>query len=168
MCSPLVSRFNLLIGLVALLISTASAQQDPLQEFNTNLREKTGNMFGLTFEERTRWEQKDGVNFGKAVNQEDMLSRIRIGADFQPVGWLKISAMGQDSRIPFYGVAAPNTVRDSMELQQGYVELFGDRKTGFGAMFGRKMLDYGESRLIGSPQWSNVSRTFDTGRLFYR
>src|SRR4051812_2857667 len=103
MSSPFVCCFKLLIGLVVLV--TAYAQQDPLQEFNTNLREKTG-MFGLTFEERTRWEQKDGVNFGKAVNQEDMLSRIRIGADFQPVGWLKISAMGQDSRIPFYGVAA--------------------------------------------------------------
>jgi hypothetical protein len=30
------------------------------------------------------------------------------------------------------------------------------------------MLDYGESRVIGTPQWSNVSRTYDQGRLYYR
>ena len=30
------------------------------------------------------------------------------------------------------------------------------------------MLNFGESRLIGSPQWSNVSRTFDTGQFYYR
>jgi hypothetical protein len=30
------------------------------------------------------------------------------------------------------------------------------------------MLNFGEARLIGSPQWSNVSRTFDTGRTYYR
>jgi hypothetical protein len=32
-----------------------------------------------------------------------MLSRIRVGMRFQPVDWFKISAMGQDSRVPFYG-----------------------------------------------------------------
>jgi hypothetical protein len=76
--------------------------------------------------------------------------------------------MGQDARAPFYGAGAPNTVRDTMDLQEGYIELFAKRKTGFGAIVGREMLNYGDSRLIGSPQWSNVSRTFDTGRAYYR
>ena len=76
--------------------------------------------------------------------------------------------MGQDVRAPFYGANAPNTVRDTMDLQEAYIELFGRHKTGFGATFGREMLTYGESRLIGSPQWSNVSRTFDNARVYYR
>jgi len=30
------------------------------------------------------------------------------------------------------------------------------------------MLNYGETRLIGSPQWSNLSRTYDQARVCYR
>ena len=167
----LVSEFRL--GLAAVLLaalaqSTVSAQSDPLQGLNQTVREDTKGMFGFTLEERTRWEERDGVNFGKSVNQQDMLSRLRIGADFTPVSWFTISAMGQDARVPFYGVPAPNTIRDTMDLQEAYIELFRRSKTGFGAQFGREMLNYGESRLIGSPQWSNISRTFDTGRMYYR
>lgn len=149
------------------MLRIASAQ-DPLQDLNKTVLNATRKTFSFTFEERTRWEEKDGVNFGKAVDQQDMLSRLRIGAQFRPVSWLTISAMGQDSRIPFYGVVAPNTTRDTMDLQEGYLELFGARKTGFGAIFGRQMLNYGEARLIGSPQWSNVARTFDVARFYYR
>ena len=148
--------------------SVAFAQSDPVQDFDKHLRETTNDQFGFTFEERTRWEEKDGVNFGKSVNQQDMLSRIRIGADYTPFSWLTISAMGQDARAPFYGVTAPNTIRDTMDLQEAYIELFRKSKTGFGAIVGRQMLSFGESRLVGSPQWSNVSRTFDTGRLYFR
>jgi len=54
---------------------------------------------------------------------------------------LEFSAMGQDVRVPFYGVPAPNTLRDTMDLEEDYVEFFGHRKTGFGATFGREMLN---------------------------
>jgi len=148
--------------------SIASAQSDPVRDLNQAIRDNTHGEFGFTFEERTRWEEKDGVTFGKSVDQQDMLSRLRIGADFTPVSWFTISAMGQDARAPFYGAKAPNSIRDTMDLQEGYIELFRSRKTGFGAIFGRQMLNFGDSRIIGSPQWSNVSRTFDTGRLYYR
>ena len=146
----------------------ASAQEDPLQKADQELKEATKNVVFFTFEERTRWEQKFGVNFGKSVDQQDMLSRVRIGVGVQPVSWLTVYAMGQDARVPFYGGPAPNTMRDPMDLQEGYVKLFDRVDTGFGAEFGRSMLDYGESRLIGSPQWSNVSKTYDQSRLYYR
>ncbi len=146
----------------------AVAQQDPLQNLNNQVREKTGGMFGFTFEERTRWEEKFGVSFGKAVNQQDMLSRLRIGARFEPTDWLSVYAMGRDARVPFYGPKAPNTMRDSMDLEEAYVEFLGRQKTGFGASFGRQTLNYGETRIIGSPQWSNVGRTYDSGRMYYR
>ena len=74
----------------------------------------------------------------------------------------------QDSRVPFYGASAPNTMRDTMDLQEAYIRLFDGRSSGFGATFGRSMLDYGDSRLIGSPDWSNVSKTYDQGRMYYR
>lgn len=152
----------------AVLAQDSLQSGDPLQKADNSLREATNQMLGFTFEERTRWEEKDGVNFGKSVNQQDMLSRIRPGARFRPLSWLTVYAMGQDSRVPFYGVPAPNTMRDTMDLQEGYIQLFAQRQTGFGAVFGREMLDYGESRLIGSPQWSNVSKTYDSARTYYR
>ncbi len=154
--------------LLAIVGQTLVFAQDPVQELNQALRTSTNNMFGFTFEERTRWEEKDGVNFGKSVNQQDMLSRLRIGADFTPFSWITFSAMGQDSCAPFYGAGAPNTIRDTMDLQEGYVRFLARRKTGLGGEFGREMLTFGESRIIGSPQWSNVSRTFDTGQIYYR
>jgi len=163
----------------AVALSTASAQQssalnggsglrDPLQTLNQDLQESTGKILGFTLEERTRWEEKTGVTFGKAVDQQDVLSRLRIGAQFQPTGWLRVYAMGQDSRVGFYGITAPNTLRDTIDLQESYVEFLGQRKTGFGAAFGRTMLNYGETRVIGTPQWSNVARTYDNARLYYR
>src|SRR5579872_5328135 len=97
-----------------------------------------------------------------------MLSRLRIGFGVAPTGWLSIYGMGQDARVPFYGLAAPSTIRDTMDLQEAYVRLRDHSETGFGASFGRAMLDYGESRVIGTPQWSNVARTYDHGRLYYR
>ena len=161
-------RLYLVVLSMGVASSTVLGQSDPLEAANRSIREGTGQILSFTLEERTRWEEKYGVSFGKAVNQQDMLSRLRIGAQFQPTSWLRVYAMGQDSRVPFYGLAAPNTMRDTMDLQEAYAELFGNHKTGFTASFGRQMLDYGETRLIGSPQWSNVSRTYDFGRMGYR
>src|ERR1035438_8881529 len=155
-----------LVGIAT--FSVAFAQEDPLQQANQALKQATRNRMFFTFEERTRWEQKFGVNFGKSVNQQDMLSRLRIGFGVSPVSWLTVYAMGQDTRVPFYGVPAPNSMRDTMDLQESYIRLFDQRETGFGAAFGRSMLDYGESRVIGTPQWSNVARTYDRSRLYYR
>ena len=159
-------KYKWLIAFLA--VSAAFAQEDPLAEWNARLLESTHGIFGFTFEERTRWEEKDGVNFGKSVDQQDMLSRIRPGAEIKPLNWLKIDVMGQDARAPFYGANAPNTMRDPMDLEQAYVELFGERKTGFGAEFGRELLTYGEARVIGSTPWTNTDRTFDNARLYYR
>jgi hypothetical protein len=151
-----------------LLAAGMLAGQDPLQHLNEQIFAKTDKILRFSFEERTRWEDRFGVGFGRNVNQQDMLSRIRLGVQVMPVEWLKVSAMAQDARVPFFGVPAPNNVRDSIDLQEGFIELFPVRKTGFGAVFGRQMLDYGEGRVIGTPQWGNTSRTYDTGRLFYR
>jgi len=143
---------------------TAWAQEDPLAKGADILRETTNNMLSVHFEERTRWEKKYGVTFGKAANQADMLSRIRIGMTFQPTSWLTISGMGQDARAPFYGTPAPSTVRDPMDLQEAWLSL-GSKTSPVNFSAGRRMLNYGETRVIGVPQWTNTSRTYDFGRL---
>jgi hypothetical protein len=75
-----------------------------------------------------------------------------------------LSGLGQDSRAPFYGNPAPATMRDSIDLHESYV-VFGSQKSGVNFSAGRRMITYGEMRLIGIPQWGNVSRTYDHGRL---
>ena len=122
----------------------------------------------LTFEFRTRFETRTGVGFGLSPDLENPLFRTRIGAEYKPVHWLKLSAMGQDARAPLYGTPAPTSARDTMDLQESYLEFFPGQKTGFGAAVGRRMVTYGEGRLIGVPQWGNTSRTYDGAQLYYR
>lgn len=140
---------------------------DPLLEGRQALKEATHDTFRFNFEERTRWEERYGVNFGRDPNQQDMLGRIRIGAQWDTTPWLRFSAMGQDVRVPFFGPNAPNNLRDTMDLHEAYVELRAN-KQGFGGHFGRSMVSYGETRLIGIPEWANVARTFDEARVYYR
>ena len=141
-------------------------QTDPLQKAENAVQAQSGGRFSLQLEERTRWEEQYGVKFGKSVNQRDMLSRVRVGMQYHPAEWLTLSGMGQDSRAPWYGSAAPGSVRDSMDWHEGWIAANSAKKP-VSLAFGRRMLDYGESRVIGTPQWSNTSRTYDYSRLDY-
>jgi hypothetical protein len=144
----------------------ALGQSDPAQKGANALHRASRQQLTLQFEERTRWEEQYGVKFGKSVNQQDMLSRLRIGMQYRPAPWLTFSALGQDARAPFYGKTAPNSVRDTLDLQESWLSL-APKKTGPNFSFGRRMLNYGETRVIGTPQWSNTSRTYDFGRIGY-
>jgi len=141
-----------------------SSQSDPLQREVNALKKASHDKLSISFEERTRWEERFGVNFGKAVKQQDMLSRIRVGATYKPNPWLTLSSTGQDARTPFYGLAAPSTMRESMDLQEAWAGL-SKKSLPVSFSFGRRMLNYGETRVIGVPQWSNTARTYDYGRL---
>jgi hypothetical protein len=120
----------------------------------------TGGKLKVGLEQRTRYESREGNAFGSDVDVSTGLLRTRVSLTFEN-SWLKLSGMMQDSRAPWYGRNGPNTVRDPADLHEAYVELFGARKTGWSLGGGRKMLNYGEGRLIGTPQWSNTSRTYD-------
>jgi len=122
----------------------------------------------LNFEQRGRYEARTGNSFGKDVDVTTGLFRTRLSLAYAPVKWLKFSGMVQDSRAPWYGPNAPSSTRDPADLHEGYLELFPSYKKGFGMTAGRMMLNYGEGRLIGTPQWGNVSRTFDQGRIYWR
>src|SRR5438045_3876585 len=96
--------------LVLLTIRVLPAQvSDPGKEFNHFLAEETGGRFKLTFEFRTRLEARTGNNFGRSPDLDNPLFRTRIGAEWDATDWLRVSAMGQDSRAPLYGGPAPAT-----------------------------------------------------------
>ncbi len=133
-----------------------------------SVSEKTDGKFKFSFESRVRYEDREGVNFGKSHNQANGLVRTRLGLAFQPVAWLKFSGMLQDGRAPWYGPNAPSSVRDPVDLHEAYVELMPDTTTGFGLSAGRRMVSFGEGRLIGVPDWSNLGRTYDQARVYFR
>ena len=156
------------------------AQHAPAQESQTAARDwdwgarlgayltkESGGKWAIEFEQRERYENHTGQNFGKDPDLFTGLVRTRVGLVWKPLRWLKISGMMQDARAPWYGNNAPNTVRDPFGLHEAYIEIHSDEKTGFGASGGRRMLNYGEGRVIGTPQWSNLSRTYDQGRIWY-
>ncbi len=133
-----------------------------------SISSQTERVLKLSFEQRGRYETRSGQAFGRDPDLSTGLYRTRLGLTVTPASWIKFSAMVQDARAPWYGPGAPNTVRDQADLQESYFELFPDSKRGFGMAAGRRMVNYGEARLIGSPQWSNLSRTFDHARVYYR
>jgi hypothetical protein len=120
----------------------------------------------LGIEERFRYEDRAGNAFGRDADTLYGLSRMRVSLTYEtPV--VKFSGMLQDARAPWYGPSAPGNLRDPADLQEAYVELFPKRKTGFGLLAGRIMLNYGEGRLLGSPQWSNTARTYDHAHVSF-
>ena len=122
----------------------------------------------FTFEERLRYESRSGVTFGKDVDLATGLLRTRLGMTYKPYSWLKISGMLQDSRSPFYGPNSPTAVRDAADLNEAYFEIFPEGKTGFTLRAGRMMLNYGDGRIIGTPQWGNLARSYDHARAVWR
>jgi hypothetical protein len=122
----------------------------------------------LNIEMRTRFESRDGVRFGEIEDRDFVYTRFRAGMTYRPVPWLKLSGMMNDSRAPGIGDGASGADRNPFEMQEGYLELFPDYDKGLGFTIGRKMTNYGDSRLIGTADWGNVSISFDQARLQYR
>jgi len=145
----------------------ALAQPDPGKPLNQYLAEKTGKRLQLLFEIRQRAENRTGLVFGRDRDLTADYVRTRFGLTVRPRTWMKISGMAQDARAPFYGLPAPGNVRDPVDLQEGYIELIASSQKGFGLTAGRQMIGYGDTRLIGSPQWAYTARTWDTARFYY-
>lgn len=143
------------------------AQFDPGHDLNVELGKRTENRFQLRFELRQRVENRTGAVFGRDRDLAADFIRTRVGFTALPASWFKVSVLGQDTRAPFYGLPAPGNVRDPFDLQEAYIELFSKKQQGWGFNLGRQMINYGDTRLIGSPQWAYTARTWDTARLYH-
>ena len=157
-----------MLTLLCLAALPCHAQEwDVIAQTATGISKATDNKLTLSFEQKGRYEIRTGVNFGAAADISTGLIRTRFGMNYTPVPWLKFSGMLQDSRAPWYGPNAPNNVRDPVDWHEGYIELYPSRKRGFALNVGRIMLNYGEGRLIGTPQWGNLARTYDQARVYW-
>jgi len=153
--------------LYLLLAGVAAMAQDPGKQLNAVIGERTHQRLQLSGEVRQRFENRTGIAFGRDRDLAADYVRSRLGATWRPAGWVKVSGMMQDARAAGYGLPQPGNVRDPFDVQEGYVELFSEKQTGFGLTIGRQMIGYGDTRIIGSPQWAYTARTWDTARLYH-
>ncbi len=160
-------RFRMLLLLAAAALPVGGQSWDPGTLLSGLVSSETDSKLKLTFESRFRYEDRTD-QFGTAPDKFTGLIRTRVGLSYTPVSWLKFSGMVQDARAPWYGENAPSNERDPANLQEGYIELLPNSKEGFGMTAGREMLNYGEGRLIGIPDWTPLSRTYDNARMYYR
>ncbi|MCX6599842.1 MAG: alginate export family protein [Acidobacteria bacterium] len=121
------------------------------------------------FGETRAWaENRGGVVFGRERDISTVLLRQRLGIELRPTRWLKILAMGQDTRAPNYQRTRPGTAQDPADLHEAFVEINPDAKRGWGALAGRKRFTLGDQHVIGVPEWGNSGRTYDVAQLDYR
>lgn len=150
-----------------LFIPALHAQENLGTELNKYLSEKTDKRFQVQAEAKQRAESRTGPVFGRDRDLAADFIRLRFGVIYKPVRWIKLSGLAQDTRAPWYGLPAPGNVRDPLDLQEGYAEFFSPKQTGPGFTIGRQMISYGDTRLIGSPQWAYTARTWDNARLYW-
>lgn len=141
---------------------------DPGHDLSDAFKKATGSKLQLNFELRSRIELRDQSEFGRGPSTHANFMRTRLGLTYTPAPWIRFTALGQDSRAPFLGRTAPGTMRDPFDVQESYVEILPTAKTGPGGDLGRRMVQYGDTRLIGAPQWAYTARTYDLARAWWR
>ncbi len=173
-CAPL--KRALLAGLIWILSAPAGFGQGgaPKRDetpgtLQSGLGDELPGWLSLSGEFRFRFENGQGLGYSEDSDDGYGLTRTRLELGVRPVSWLNFGIQAQDSRAPGIRPALSNSgaVRDPFDLRQAYAEI-GASRSPASLKVGRQALIYGDSRLIGAPNWSNTSRVFDAVRLQVR
>ncbi|MBR9978268.1 MAG: alginate export family protein [Bacteroidetes bacterium] len=71
----------------------------------------------------------------------------------------------QDARMYGSGMGTMNYGASFFDLRQGYIDVDGLADGVLGFRLGRQVLSYGNERLLGAIDWSNLGQSFDAGVL---
>ena len=154
---------------------TVAKSTGPIAAIETNPLSFYGGMFTFDVQERLRLEiRENNFDFNDALDSltDDgwLLQRFRIGLMIKPTSWLKIYAQTQDSREidsdrPDFPGQLGAEGDDSFDLRQGYLEFGNAKEFPLTLKIGRQILAYGDERLVGAGEWTNLGRTFDAAKL---
>ncbi len=100
---------------------------------------------------------------GDAANNY-WLTRLKLHLGWTPSDWFNVLAEGRNSTSAGDD-RNPNPESDGLDLHQAYIKLGDAKKFPFTLKLGRQELSYGDERLIGPSDWSNVERVFDAAKL---
>ncbi len=113
----------------------------------------------LNMDLRARSEAQTSINYLSGNAQAYELTRVRGGLEIRPTRWLTGYAQFHDVHalgLPLKFTGA--SMRDSFDLRQAYLNLHVKPVSIFA---GRQELKFGDERLVGIQDWTNISRTFD-------
>src|ERR1051326_342537 len=114
--------------------------------------------------------QPGAVDFRRTGGDPDnsyLLLRTKVHLGYSPVPWIQAYVEGRNSSSTGDD-RNPNPESDGpIDLHQAYFALGNSRQFPFSAKVGRQELAYGDERLVGASDWSNVGRVFDAARLRY-
>jgi hypothetical protein len=123
--------------------------------------------FTLSIVERGRYESLRPAGTKDASYDGYYLNRLRITAGFKVSPWFQATVQGQDSRVGGYTTTPviPVSMRDTADLRLAYAEVGKKSSKGVFATVGRQELTFGDGRVMASPDWGNVSKTYDSVRV---
>jgi hypothetical protein len=112
---------------------------------------------------RSRTEYQSAINLQPGEDWIYELTRVRGGIQMRPSHWSALYLQFQDA----HPLALPDKYRaanmwDTFDLRQAYVDL---HRRPFLFVAGRQELRYGDERVVGVSDWTNIGRTWD-GFLF--
>ncbi len=125
----------------------------------------------ISAEIRERYEGRVNSSFGNpndaGVNQNNQSfvgsrTRLNVGYDVSPD--INLFLQLQDTRA--FG-AEPGTISNTqnLDLHQGYFQVNNMFLDGLQLRVGRQSIAFGNHRVIGDAEWSNVARSFDAVRM---
>lgn len=115
---------------------------------------------------RGRFEMPAGQGFAPNTTDSYYLSRMRPSLMIQPKGWLKFFGEGQDAREFGYNAPTqPASMYNPPDPRQAYVAIGGESARNVTLKVGCQEAVIGSGRLIATPAWGNLSRTFDSADL---
>jgi alginate export protein len=119
--------------------------------------------FGGQF--RNRWEEAGNIGYRPMSDGYD-LTQLRLGMYIRPVKWFEAVAVTQDSRV-FFNQQVPSQppYQNVWDIREAYARIGSDTEGLLDLVVGRQMFSFGDERVIGPSDWSNMGRTFDTVRL---
>jgi len=114
---------------------------------------------------RERAEYQSAINFVSGNRPFYGLTRVRLGARFHPSDWFVAYIQLHDTRS--FALTSSNiasNMKDTFDIRQALISL---RRGKTQLIIGRQPLKFGDERLVGISDWTDVSRTFDAIDLRY-
>ncbi len=117
----------------------------------------------MSLDGQVRLRTEDFTSYGYKPGNDRIyeLTRIYGGVTVRPTSYLTGYMQFMDAHalgLPVSSVAS--NMRDTFDLRQGYLE-YHNEDNNLRLYAGRKELKFGNERVIGISDWTNVSRTFD-------
>src|SRR5437016_5036453 len=147
------------------LINEWFRQRDP-----NNISWDLGGQVRLRFEDKSYFATAGipgAIDFRANGNSQNayLLLREKIHLGYNAPSW-SIFVEGRDSSAQ-WDERKPTPDSDMLDLHQAYFTLGNKKESALSLKAGRQEMAYGDERLIGASDWTNVERTFDAVKVRY-